>query len=226
MSPASTTVSGVVSAANLRARISQLRPDTVVRSGGRCRSLIAITLAPGSTVTSSRSVTSGGGEAMTIQFLPPKCTFVYPGHRVRSGPVRRSPQTVALFPKGDVWVRRMVRRRVHAYGWVSYHEMDDSNLARVSSLIYHIATRADWERALADGEYTRSSVDKTLTEEGFIHASQSSQVARTANKFYRDVPGDLLLLTIDVERLGPELRLEDVPGADQPFPHIYGPLNL
>ena len=43
-------------------------------------------------------------------------------------------------------------------------------MARVSR-IYHIAVRADWERALADGAYTRSTVDRTLAEEGFIHAS-------------------------------------------------------
>ena len=98
-------------------------------------------------------------------------------------------------------------------------------------MIYHIATSADWERALADGEYTRSSVDKTLAEEGFIHASQASQVARTANKFYREVPGDLVLLVIDERRLRAEVRYEDVPGAggedgaELPFPHVYGPLN-
>jgi glutathione S-transferase len=85
--------------------------------------------------------------------------------------------------------------------------------------------RADWERARADGEYTRSTVDKTLAEEGFIHASQASQVVRTANKFYRDVPGDLVLLVIDPGLLRAELRYEDVPGAELPFPHIYGPLN-
>ncbi|HEY6492816.1 MAG TPA: DUF952 domain-containing protein [Trebonia sp.] len=94
-----------------------------------------------------------------------------------------------------------------------------------SDVIYHIATRADWERARTDGEYTRSSVDKTLAEEGFIHASQAAQVARTANKFYRDVPGDLVLLVIDTSLLRAEVRYEDVPGAELPFPHIYGPLN-
>jgi glutathione S-transferase len=93
------------------------------------------------------------------------------------------------------------------------------------SRIYHIAVRADWERAITDGVYTRSSVDKTLAEEGFIHASQESQVARTADKFYRDVPGPLVLLVIDAGRLDAELRYELVPGADLPFPHIYGPLN-
>jgi uncharacterized protein (DUF952 family) len=100
-----------------------------------------------------------------------------------------------------------------------------SNVADVSSVIYHIATCADWERALADGEYTRSSLDKTLAEEGFIHASQATQVARTANKFYRGVPGDLVLLVIDQGLLRAEVRYEDVPGAELPFPHIYGPLN-
>jgi len=94
------------------------------------------------------------------------------------------------------------------------------------SRIYHIAVRADWERALADGVYTRSSVDKTLAEEGFIHASQQSQVARTANKYYRDVPGGLVLLVIDPGRLDAEVRYEAVPGAELPFPHIYGPLNV
>lgn len=92
-------------------------------------------------------------------------------------------------------------------------------------MIYHIATRADWERALADGEYTTSSVGRTLAEEGFIHASHASQVARTANKFYREVPADLVLLVIDEERVRAEVRYEDVPGAELPFPHVYGPLN-
>jgi uncharacterized protein (DUF952 family) len=93
------------------------------------------------------------------------------------------------------------------------------------SRIYHIARSADWEQARADGVYTTSSVGRTLADEGFIHASQASQVTRTANKFYRDVPGDLVVLVIEVGRLDAELRYEDVPGADLPFPHIYGPLN-
>ncbi len=96
----------------------------------------------------------------------------------------------------------------------------------VSRVIYHIAIRADWERAQADGEYTRSSVDKTLADEGFIHASQASQVTRTANRFYREVPGDLVLLVIDPGLLRAEVRYEDVPGAELPYPHIYGPLNV
>src|ERR1700749_2872363 len=119
----------------------------------------------------------------------------------------------------------MVRRPADAPGLVNYHRPDDSNLAAVSGLIYHIARRVDWERARAEGQSTRSTVDKTLAEEGFIHASQAPQVTGTANKFYRDVPGDLVLLVIDTDLLRAEVRYEDVPGAELPFPHIYGPLN-
>jgi uncharacterized protein (DUF952 family) len=124
-----------------------------------------------------------------------------------------------------MWVSRMVGRRPGGPARVSYLEPAGSNVAGVSR-IYHIATRADWDQARAEGEYTRSSVGRTLAQEGFIHASQASQVTRTANKFYRDVPGDLLLLVIDTSLLRPEVRYEDVPGAELPFPHIYGPLNV
>jgi uncharacterized protein (DUF952 family) len=120
----------------------------------------------------------------------------------------------------------MVRRPADVPCLESYHNQVDSNLTGVSGLIYHIARRADWERARADGEYTRSTVDKTLAEEGFIHASQAPQVAGTANRFYRDVPGGLVLLVIDPGLLRAEVRYEEVPGAELPFPHVYGPLNV
>jgi uncharacterized protein (DUF952 family) len=93
------------------------------------------------------------------------------------------------------------------------------------TFIYHIAAAADWDRARRDGRYTMSTRGRTLAEEGFIHASTAAQVAPVANAFYQGVP-DLLLLVIDSERVGPELRHELVPGQAEPYPHIYGPLNL
>lgn len=93
------------------------------------------------------------------------------------------------------------------------------------SVIYHIATRGDWERARQAGEYTTSTVGRTLAEEGFIHASGPGQVNGVANRYYRDIRDELLVLFIDTERVRAEIRYEDVPGADAPFPHIYGPLN-
>ena len=35
-----------------------------------------------------------------------------------------------------------------------------------------------------------------------------------------------MLLVIDTERVRPELRYEQVPAQPDPYPHIYGPLNL
>jgi uncharacterized protein (DUF952 family) len=93
------------------------------------------------------------------------------------------------------------------------------------TVIYHIAEAADWERAQRAGEYTMSTRGRTLAEEGFIHAATAGQVPLVAGAYYRGVP-DLVLLVIDTERVRPELRYEQVPGQPDPYPHIYGPLNL
>jgi uncharacterized protein (DUF952 family) len=91
-------------------------------------------------------------------------------------------------------------------------------------IIYHIATAADWAQAQQDGHYTTSTRDRTLAEEGFIHASTAEQVALVANAFYQGVP-DLVLLVIDTDLVDQEIRYEHVPGQALPYPHIYGPLN-
>ena len=93
------------------------------------------------------------------------------------------------------------------------------------TFIYHIAAAADWERAVRGGQYTMSTRGLTLAEQGFIHASTAGQVALVANAFYQGEP-DLLLLVIDTDLVGPQVRYEDVPGQASPYPHIYGPLNL
>lgn len=92
-------------------------------------------------------------------------------------------------------------------------------------VIYHIATRADWADAVAAGEYRVSTRGRTLEQEGFLHASTLGQVTGVADAFYADAE-DLVVLVIDPERLTAPLRYDPVPGADEPFPHIYGPLNL
>src|ERR1700755_270423 len=93
------------------------------------------------------------------------------------------------------------------------------------TLIYHIAETADWEQAQRDRQYTMSTRGRTLAEEGFIHAATAAQVPVLSVAYYRDAP-DLVLLVIDTDRVGPELRYEQVRGQPDPYPHIYGPLNL
>jgi uncharacterized protein (DUF952 family) len=91
-------------------------------------------------------------------------------------------------------------------------------------MIFHIAEVADWEAARVTGDYRVSTRDRTLAEEGFIHASREDQVLGVANAFYADA-GPLLLLTIDPDRLSSPVRDDEVaPGVV--FPHIYGPIDL
>jgi uncharacterized protein (DUF952 family)/AcrR family transcriptional regulator len=91
--------------------------------------------------------------------------------------------------------------------------------------IYHITTAAAWNQARGAGSYTDSTRGLTLAQVGFIHCSHANQVPQVAEAYYRGVP-DLVLLVIDTQRLGAELRDEDLDQSGQSFPHIYGPLNL
>lgn len=88
-------------------------------------------------------------------------------------------------------------------------------------MIYHITTRSDWEKAVEQGLYRAAS----LESEGFIHCSTRDQVARSAANYFKGQT-DLRLLTIDPTRLTPQLIMENTTGGTEPFPHVYGPLNL
>ncbi|MGY6501962.1 MAG: DUF952 domain-containing protein [Acidimicrobiales bacterium] len=92
-------------------------------------------------------------------------------------------------------------------------------------MIFHIARASDWDDAVRTGHYAMSTVDRTLDEEGFIHASFRPQLEGVVDRHYGDVDGPLVLLAIDPERLTSELRVEAPPGRDEGYPHIYGPLN-
>ncbi|HTJ34371.1 MAG TPA: DUF952 domain-containing protein [Dactylosporangium sp.] len=91
-------------------------------------------------------------------------------------------------------------------------------------MIYHIAFASDWENAKEEGEYRISTKGRTLEEQGFIHGGTAHHVAPIANMIYGSDEG-LVVLVIEEERLSSPLRYDEVPGWDQPFPHIYGPLN-
>jgi uncharacterized protein (DUF952 family) len=93
-------------------------------------------------------------------------------------------------------------------------------------MIYHIALASDWEAALEAGEYRVSSLGRTLEQEGFIHASTAEQVRDVADAVYADVREPLVLLTVDERRLTVPLQWDAVPGAAEPYPHLYGPLDV
>jgi uncharacterized protein (DUF952 family) len=91
--------------------------------------------------------------------------------------------------------------------------------------IFHITTTEAWELAGQAGTYTISTRGVTLDQEGFIHCSLEDQVEVVRQRSYDDLD-DVVLLTIDTDRLAAPWRVEQLEGTPQAYPHIYGTLNL
>jgi uncharacterized protein (DUF952 family) len=86
---------------------------------------------------------------------------------------------------------------------------------------YKICPAELWREARRQGVFSGAPVDLA---DGFIHLSTASQLRETARRHFAG-QADLLLLTIDLGKLGNTLRFEPSRGGDL-FPHIYGPLPL
>jgi uncharacterized protein (DUF952 family) len=94
------------------------------------------------------------------------------------------------------------------------------------ALIYHLTTRVAWDAASEVGSYQVSTVGMTVEEVGFIHASTATQLDGTAQRFFRDLADELVVLVLDVERLeagGVPVRYEDG-GIGEDYPHLYAAL--
>jgi uncharacterized protein (DUF952 family) len=87
--------------------------------------------------------------------------------------------------------------------------------------LYHLTTADAWAEAQAAGDYRPASLDI----EGFIHASTAAQVEGSANRFFAGV-ASLVVLVIRPDRVAAPLRWDPSPHHPEPFPHVYGPLNL
>ena len=85
-------------------------------------------------------------------------------------------------------------------------------------LIYKICSQQLWSEAQRQNEFLGAPID---IQDGFIHFSTGDQVAETAAKHFAGLD-DLLLISVDPTKLGPELKWEASRGGDL-FPHLYGP---
>ena len=87
--------------------------------------------------------------------------------------------------------------------------------------IFKIFRRTEWDAFRAAGRTAGAPVDLA---DGFIHFSTAAQVAETASKHFA-AESDLVLVAVDPDRLGPELRWEPSRGG-QLFPHLYRDLRI
>ena len=91
--------------------------------------------------------------------------------------------------------------------------------------IHHFALCDEWQRAVESGTgYRRSTLGASLDEVGFIHCSFADQVQRIADLVYSG-RSDVVLLVIDRSLLRAEVRVENLEGGNDLFPHIYGSLS-
>jgi uncharacterized protein (DUF952 family) len=65
--------------------------------------------------------------------------------------------------------------------------------------IYKICAAAEWAHPMQTGWFGGSAIDH---KDGFIHFSSRKQVAEAAAKYFF-VLGDLVLVMLDADRLGP-----------------------
>ncbi|HEY8574093.1 DUF952 domain-containing protein [Phenylobacterium sp.] len=88
------------------------------------------------------------------------------------------------------------------------------------SRIYKILPRGAWEAARASGRFEGSAIDLA---DGFIHFSTADQAQETARRHFAGHL-DLVVLEVEADDLGPELKWEPSRGGDL-FPHLYGALD-
>ena len=86
-------------------------------------------------------------------------------------------------------------------------------------IIFHLLPAVTWQAQAATDAYRA----ETLATEGFIHCTrETDRLVEVANRFYRQIPGEFVILCVETDRLQAEVRWEMADG--QLFPHIYGPL--
>jgi uncharacterized protein (DUF952 family) len=93
------------------------------------------------------------------------------------------------------------------------------------AMIFHITDTATWDASQQKGYHTGSTRGVDLAEEGYIHCSTAEQWHGVVERYYSGA-SDLVLLHIDEQLLTSPMVYEQVPGASEPFPHVYGPINL
>lgn len=86
--------------------------------------------------------------------------------------------------------------------------------------LLHLVTPEAWAEAQIIGQVEPAS----LVDVGFVHLCHPEQLDGVIERHYLDLP-ELLVLTVDRDRLVDELRWEESHPGDW-FPHLYGPLPV
>ncbi len=86
--------------------------------------------------------------------------------------------------------------------------------------IYKILTSEQWKSLQSAGFFEGAPID---LEDGYIHFSTAAQLKETVSKHFKN-QSDLILVSVNTDRLGDELKYEPSRGCDL-FPHLYSKLD-
>jgi len=89
------------------------------------------------------------------------------------------------------------------------------------SHIYKILLPEEWADFRKDRWFLGAPIDR---KDGYIHFSTESQMAETANKYFRRAK-EVVLAEVQSDKLGAALRYETSRGGDL-FPHLYATLSM
>lgn len=87
--------------------------------------------------------------------------------------------------------------------------------------LYKVLSADAWQQAELDGMFRGVGID---LEDGFIHLSARDQVKEMVAKYFAN-QDDLVLVSLDEDRLGDSLRWEASPNGVL-FPHVHGDIPL
>ena len=88
------------------------------------------------------------------------------------------------------------------------------------------ATEQAWQQAKESGQYMQSTIDSTLEDIGFIHATFPDQTIAMVNRHFTN-RDDVVLLLAGADKISSPVKYEAaLSGRAGTFPHIYGPLNV
>ena len=86
------------------------------------------------------------------------------------------------------------------------------------AVTYHLVRPTEWRASDKSQPY----VPLAFESDGFVHCTDGEdEVAATANRYYSG-EADLVVLTIDLDRVTSPVRYED---PRRIYPHVYGPID-
>lgn len=87
-------------------------------------------------------------------------------------------------------------------------------------IAFHMVPKNKWGAVTPGGDYRAD----TLALEGFVHCTaEPPMLVVVANRFYREQPGEWVILAVDLQKVGADVRWEEADG--HLFPHIYGSIE-